>query len=47
MSGRRKNKAFEELGFELVKINNKYMAFCNYCKRNLQNTSESRLRGHR
>lgn len=47
MPGRPKNKSFEQLGFTLIKINNKYAAVCNQCNRNLLNTAESRLRGHR
>jgi len=48
MSGRRKNKAFEELGFELIRLNNKKpAAYCKICNKNLLNTAEARLRAHR
>ncbi|XP_017479391.1 PREDICTED: uncharacterized protein LOC108368935 [Rhagoletis zephyria] len=33
MAGLQKNKAYEELDFELVKVNNKTAAFCTICKK--------------
>lgn len=47
MPGRGKNENFDKLGFDLAKINNKYVAICNVCKRQLQNTAATRLKGHR
>lgn len=47
MSGRPKGKCYEELGFELKRENNKYVAYCLICKKHLQNTAATRLKAHR
>lgn len=47
MPGRPKNKAFDELGFTLLKTQNKSTAYCTLCNRILKNTAEKRLRIHR
>lgn len=47
MAGRVKNKAYDELDYDLVRVNNKHAAFCRKCKKNLLNTAEARLRAHR
>lgn len=41
------NKCFAELGFELGKVNNKYISVCSVCKKTLQNTASTRLKNHR
>lgn len=46
-SGRPKSKFYQELGFDLVKQNNKYIAMCNVCEKVLHNTAAARLKGHR
>jgi hypothetical protein len=40
---RKKNRAFEKLGFVLVKKDEKYEAYCEAWNRNLKNTAEARL----
>lgn len=47
MAGRPINKTFNELEFELCKLEGKYVAVCNICKKTLKNTASSRLKGHR
>lgn len=47
MPGRHSSPALELLGFNLIKVGNKYAAYCNVCTRNLKNTAVTRLQAHR